>query len=113
MVRQLICFYLLNVKFIETNILWPTSRKILMYPKFVDVTCHCVFFHSDSLVKITREKSRERCYKKVLFPFFSFRMTFYKKDIEVNSFNDIFAKQRQSIARKFFSALYTAAAQIT
>lgn len=72
------------------------------------------FFHSDSLVKITREKSRERCYKKVLSPlFFSFRMTFYKKDIEVNSFNDIFAKQRQSIARKFFSALYTAAAQIT
>lgn len=61
-----------------------------MYPKFVDVTCQHVFLRSDSLVKITTEKSRERCYKKSTIPLFSFKMTFYKKEIGVSSFNDIF-----------------------
>lgn len=64
-------------------------------------------------LRLPERKAENGVTKKYYSLFFSFRMTFYKKDIEVNSFNDIFAKQRQSIARKFFSALYTAAAQIT
>lgn len=72
------------------------------------------FFTLTAWLRLPERKAENVVTKKYYPPlFFSFRMTFYKKDIEVNSFNDIFAKQRQSIARKFFSALYTAAAQIT